>query len=69
MKVFSYRYMWQVFGSDSVCFKIVTDTEDGLSKFEESLLSLDGLEKAMKEYVNEYDCSLIGKIDILKGGE
>lgn len=69
MKVYSYRYMWQFENSDVVNFKIVTDVSEGLKKFEDELLLLDGLCKAMKEYVQEYDCSLIGKIDVLKGGK
>lgn len=65
-KVYSYRYMWMIEGSDKINFKIVTDTVKGLEDFENSLKSLKGLTKAGKEYLHEYDINFIGKfIDLL----
>lgn len=69
MKVFTYRYMWKLKDSSSVNFKIVSDVESGLKSFESSLLALDGIEKCAKEYLHEYDCSLIGKFESLFGGD
>lgn len=63
MKIYCYRYMWLVEGSDSVNFKIVTDTVEGLQQFEQALLKVDGLKSAGKEYLHEYDCSAIGKFE------
>lgn len=60
MNVFSYRYLWQIDGNENICFKIVTDTENGLKQFETSLLALEGLIRASKEYLHEYDCSKCG---------
>lgn len=60
VKVFCYRYMWQVDGNDSVNFKIVTDTADGLNLFESNLKKVDGIKNIAKEYLHEYDCSRIG---------
>lgn len=58
--VYSYRYMWQLKDSSDVCFKIVTDTEKGLSEFEDHLLAVPGLERCCKEYISQVDCSLMG---------
>lgn len=69
MKVYTYRYMWKIKGSSQVNFKIVSDIEDGLKEFENSLLSVENVEKVAREYLHEYDCSLIGKFDTLLGGE
>lgn len=69
MKVFTYRYLWQVDGSSQVNFKIVSDVPDGLLSFEKQLLSLPDIVKCAKEYLHEYDCTLIGKFVSLLGGE
>lgn len=63
MKVYTYRYMWKFSNSSDVNFKIVTDVSDGLFAFEKAVLALEGLERFGKEYLHEYDCSLIGKFD------
>lgn len=60
MKICSYRYLWQIEGNESICFKIVTDTEEGLKQFETSLFALEGLIRASKEYLHEYDCTKCG---------
>lgn len=69
MKVFTYRYMWKLKDSASVNFKIVSDVESGLIEFEKALLSLENVEKVAKEYLHEYDCTLIGKFETLLGGD
>lgn len=69
MKVFTYRYLWQLKDSSQVNFKIVSDVPEGLLNFEKQLLVLPGIVKCAKEYLHEYDCSLIGKFDSLLGGE
>lgn len=58
--LYTYRYMWKIKSSESINFKIVTDTEDGLMLFEEALLKLDGIVSCAKEYLHEYDCSKLG---------
>lgn len=60
MKIYTYRFMWRLSGSDNICFKIVTDTSEGLKQFEDSLLKLENIELAGKEYLHEYDCSKLG---------
>lgn len=60
IKIYCYRYMWQIDGNNRVNFKIVTDTVDGLNLFENNLKSLDGVKNIAKEYLHEYDCSKIG---------
>lgn len=69
MRIFTYRYMWQIKGSDKVNMKIVTDIEIGLIEFEKALLLVEGIEKAAKEYLHEYDCTLMGRFETLLGGE
>lgn len=69
MKIFTYRYMWQLEGSDKINIKIVSDVPEGISVFEKQLLSLSGLLRAGKEYLHEYDCASIGKFESLYGGE
>lgn len=64
--IYSYRYMWRVDGSDSVNFKIVTDTLEGLAFFEDSLKSsVDNLVAFGKEYLCQYNCSKIGLFDTI----
>lgn len=60
VRVYSYRYMWKLKDSDKVNFKIVTDVFEGISRFESELLKIEGLESCAREYLHEYDCSLIG---------
>lgn len=69
MKVYTYRYLWKMKDSSQVNFKIVSDVKDGLKAFEDALFKLEGLEKASKEYLHEYDCALIGKFESIFGGE
>lgn len=66
MKVYTYRYMWKNVGSDSVNFKIVSDTEAGLKLFQDELLKLPDIESAGYEYLHEYDCSRIGFFETIK---
>lgn len=68
MIVFTYRYLWQVKGSDQINFKIVSDVPDGLKSFEDALLAIPGLVKCAKEYLHEYDCSLVGLFETLFDG-
>lgn len=63
--VYCYRYMWQIEGSDTVNFKIVTDIKEGLVSFEENLKALSGIKNLAREYLHEYDCSLIGLFEPL----
>lgn len=66
MKIYTYRYMWRVSGNDSINLKIVTDTKDGLRAFEKSLIdSVDNLDSFAREYLHEYDCTLLGKFENL----
>lgn len=69
MKVFTYRYEWQVEDSSTVNFKIITDLPEALASFEKQLLSLPGIVKCAKEYMSECDCSLVGSFEVLLGGE
>lgn len=69
VSIFSYRYMWQTEGDESVNFKIHTDTCEGLKSFEDNLLLLPGIKNVAKEYLHEYDCSKIGVFEPIKGGE
>lgn len=69
VRVFCYRYMWQVEGNESVNFKIVTDTSEGLSLFEDNLKKLDSVKNIAKEYLHEYDCSKIGLFEPVLGGD
>lgn len=75
MKIYTYRYMWQVKANPTINFKVVTDTEKGLLSFEEALKKIDGLSLACKEYLNEYDIDKITRVEKLfslednKGGD
>lgn len=69
MRVFTYRYLWQIKGSDKINFKIVSDVPEGLELFEKQLLCVPDISKAAKEYLHEYDVSLVGKFDTLFGGD
>lgn len=65
--VYTYRYMWKELDSSKICFKIVSDTDVGLKSFEESFLNSmkDKLDSFGREYLHQYDCSLIGRFDNL----
>lgn len=67
--IYTYRYMWRLksesFDSefkDKICIKIITDTLEGLATFEKSLIDTlgDSLLAFGKEYLHEYDVSLLG---------
>lgn len=69
MKIFTYRYMWKIKDSDRICFKIITDTKSGLEQFEQALLQLPDIVSALKEYISEIDCDLVGIVDTILGGK
>lgn len=62
-RVYSYRFMWRLKGSDNINFKIITDTKAGIADFEDKIKQLPELHSAAKEYINEYDIELICKAD------
>lgn len=68
-KVYTYRYVWKLKSSNTLNFKIVSDTIDGLTSFEKQLCQIPDIEMACKEYLHEYDCSLISRIDKVFGGD
>lgn len=63
--LYTYRYMWKNFNSDSINFKIVTDTLDGHSKFVTSVSAMDCVENLCREYLCEYDCSKLFDTEVL----
>lgn len=65
MKVLTYRYCWKTTGSESVNFKIVSDVPAGLESFEKRLLLLPDVTKVSREYLHEYDVSLVGSFEVL----
>ena len=67
--VFTYRYMWQLKGNKSVNFKIVTDTEEGLSLFEKNLKAIPDIERASKEYISQIDISKMGLFESIINNE
>lgn len=78
MKVYCYRYMWTLKQSDGdnkkVNFKIITDTAEGLALFEKQFVdSVKDVENFGKEYICEYDVSLLGVFTMVssasKGGD
>lgn len=69
MKIFTYRYVWRLKGSETLNFKIVTDTEKGLLEFEDKLFSIPEIESCGKEYLHEYEVSKIGVFVSLKNLE
>lgn len=62
--IYCYRYLWIYSSSDElsekkVCVKMVCDTFEGISKFEEQLRSQAfslHIDKVIREYVCQYDC-------------
>lgn len=58
--IYTYRYMWRIVGSDSVYFKVVTDTPEGIDQFEAALKSTAGILSIAREYLHEIDCSRLG---------
>lgn len=48
--------------NDKINFKIITDTDEGISKFIDTLKGLENISKIAVEYLCEYDCSRIGEV-------
>lgn len=71
--VITYRYMWRYVGSDSINFKIVSDTPEGHVQFQkliiEELSTHGDLLSVVREYLHEYDCSKVGLISNLYNKE
>lgn len=69
MKLFTYRYMWtDVEKPDKVCFKLITDTEEGLKLFEKNLVASFKVGQVVhigREYVSEFDVSKLGVFENL----
>lgn len=64
--IFTYRYLWKVNGNDSISVKIISDVKKGHEEFVAHLLGLENLESAGREYLHEYDVSLLAKFETLK---
>lgn len=64
--LYTYRYMWKVKDSKTILVRIITDTIEGLSAFEEALLKNESIYSCAKEYLFQCDVSRIGLLDSLK---
>ncbi|UPW41999.1 hypothetical protein [Dipodfec virus RodF1_43] len=68
--LYCYRYVWKEKGQETLNFRIVTDTEDGLQKFADQIIQEFGdLERLGREYVCEYDVSKLCLLEPLYGVE
>lgn len=72
LKIVTYKYLFQLLDMDAkktVGVKFVSETPQGHETFLKSLLADKNVVKAMREYVGEYDCSMLGFTEVLKGQE
>lgn len=72
LKIVTYKYLFQLADMDAnktVGIKFVSETPQGHEAFLKSLLADDKVVKAMREYVGEYDCAMLGFTEVLKGKE
>lgn len=60
--LYNVRVMFKFKDSDSVNFKIITDTVEGIEKFVKSISELDNLVSLSYEYLSEFNCNLLGQI-------
>lgn len=63
MKLFCYRYMWLVEGSENLNIKIVVDLMEGHEKFVENLKNIDGVISLVRVYQYEIDVDQIERFE------
>lgn len=67
--VYTFRFMWRLKDNNQIFFKVVTDTENGLKQFEETLRNVPNIELAAKEYLSQIDLSRMTIIENIMGGD
>lgn len=65
MHLITYSYFWQEIGSDKINLKIVTDTLEGHELFVSAIKDKYVLNRFGREYVHEFDVTLLSKFDNL----
>lgn len=59
--LYNVRVMFKFKDSDTISFKILTDTQEGIEKFIESVSNIKEVVSLSYEYLSEYKCSLLGQ--------
>ncbi|QXN75169.1 hypothetical protein [Microvirus mar34] len=65
MKLITYKYFWTTDDSTSIQLRILTDTEEGHTKFVNSVKQISGLTRFAREYVSEITLDLFTGIETL----
>lgn len=65
-KLYTYRYMWKLNGSDKIALKVITDTMEAHDGFKQKLIEADEVLSAACEYVSEIDIQFIGIVNTFK---
>lgn len=71
-KLVTYKYVFQtaeMLDEKKLGVKYLTDAEEGHDKFMEQIKDDESVIKCLREYVGEYDCSMLGFVQTFKGGE
>lgn len=63
--LYTIRVMFKFKNSDTINFKIITDTIDGIQKFINSVANLDEVVSLSYEYLSEFNCGLLGQVQFL----
>lgn len=67
MFIYTYRYMWKtVEKPDNICFKIVSDVEDGHKKVCDMLVNDDKILSSCREYLSQIDVEKLCKVETVK---
>lgn len=71
LKLYTWRYIFSAEGVDDDCVgvKYVTDTSDGIERFDAAIIADGKVHQCFREYVGEVDCSCIGAVVPVVGCE
>lgn len=72
--LYTYKYVWEALrdaedNAHTLCYRLVTDTDEGHRFFREALLKDEGIKSALCEYVCQYNGDEIGKVIPIKSPE
>lgn len=69
MKLLTYKYVFRIVGDPegTLKFRIVSDVAEGHAALVKQLIADETIELCLREYLHEYNCSLVGSVESLKG--
>lgn len=64
--VYTYRYIWKEKGSQNLCVKFLTGTQEEHSIFQKNILENEKIASCLREYVNEVNFAYLGFTEEVK---